>query len=90
MGRYWVRPQRRAKVPSTIQWLHVLPEQEDVEWHSDRIPLSTDPNGLQDARVSQLAADQLVLKHAWLLSADAHVSQWKKQRRVITDRTQQG
>lgn len=24
----------------------VLPEQEDVEWHSDRVSLSADPNGL--------------------------------------------
>lgn len=53
----------------------MLPEQEDVEWHSDRIPLSTDPNGLQDTRVSQLAADQVVLKHTWLLNVDAHVKQ---------------
>lgn len=55
----------------------MLPEQEDVEWHSDRIPLSTDPNGLQDARVSQLAADQVVLEHAWLLNADVNTYQKK-------------
>lgn len=47
--------------------MFTLPEQEDVERHSDRIPLSADPDGLQDARVSQLAADQVVLKNAWLL-----------------------
>lgn len=46
------------------------PEQEDVEWHSDRIPLSTDPDGLQHTGVSQLTADQVVLKHAWLLNTD--------------------
>lgn len=49
-----------------------------MEWHSDRIPLSTDPNGLQDARVSQLAADQVVLKHVWLLNADAYASTKQK------------
>ncbi len=53
----------------------MLPEQEDVEWHSDRIALSADPDGLKDTRVSQLAADQVVLKHTWLLNADAHVKQ---------------
>lgn len=56
--------------------MYTLPEQEDVEWHSDRIPLSTDPNGLQDARVSQLAADQVVLEHGRLLNAD--VNTYKK------------
>jgi len=48
----------------------VLPEQEGVEWHSDRIPLSADPDGLEGACVSQLAADQLVLKHTRLLNSD--------------------
>lgn len=49
----------------------MLPEQEDGEWHSDRIPLSTDPNGLHDTRVSQLVADQVVLIYTWLLNTDA-------------------
>lgn len=44
-----------------------VPEEKDVEWHSDRVALSADPDGLQDPGVSQLAADQLVLKHGWPL-----------------------
>lgn len=48
----------------------ILPEQEDVEWHSDRISLFSDPNGFQDTRVSQLAAHQIVFKHTWLLNTD--------------------
>lgn len=45
----------------------MLPEQEDVERHSDRISLSTDPNGLQDTGVSQLAAHKFNFKHTWFL-----------------------
>ena len=60
-----------------INTVCMLPEQEDVEWHSDRIPLSTDPNGLEDPRVFQLVDDQVVLKHTWLLNT--HISTFEKQ-----------
>lgn len=50
-----------------------LPEQEGVEWHSDRISLPTDPDGLQDTRVSQLAAHQVVFKHTWLLNIEVDI-----------------
>lgn len=43
------------------------PEEEDVEVHPDGIALLADADGLQDARVPQLTADQLVLKHGSLL-----------------------
>lgn len=43
------------------------PEEEDVEVHPDGVALFADADGLQDARVPQLTADQLVLKHASLL-----------------------
>lgn len=43
------------------------PEEEDVEVHPDGIALFADADGLQDARVPQLTADQLVLKHGSLL-----------------------
>lgn len=43
------------------------PEEEDVEVHPDRVALFAYPDGLQDARVPQLTADQLVLKHCRLL-----------------------
>lgn len=46
----------------------ILPKQEDIEWHPNWISLFTDPDCFQDPRVAQLAADQVVLKHAWLLS----------------------
>lgn len=55
-----------------------LPEQKNVEWHSDRIPLPADPDGLQDPRVSQLVADQLCFKHSWLLNAEKHVRMFDK------------
>lgn len=48
----------------------MLPEQEDIEWHSDWISLFADPNGLHDTRVQQLAVYQFVLKHTWLLKTD--------------------
>jgi len=51
----------------------MLPEEEDIEWHSNRISLPTDPYGLQDPGVPQLAADQVILKHAWLLSTDVQM-----------------
>lgn len=74
LGKATEKHQRAFHHP-VINTVCMLPEQEDVEWHSDRIPLSADPNGLEDTRVSQLAADQVVLKHTWLLNADAHVKQ---------------
>ena len=46
----------------------LVPEQEDIERHPDRISLPTDPDGFQDARVSQLAAHQFVFHHTWQLN----------------------
>lgn len=43
------------------------PEEEDVEVHPDGVALFADADGFQDARVPQLTADQLVLKHGSLL-----------------------
>lgn len=43
------------------------PKEEDVEVHPDGKALFADADGLQDARVPQLTADQLVLKDSSLL-----------------------
>lgn len=59
--------------------LCTAPEEEDVERHPDGIALLADPDGLQDARVSQLTTDQLVFKHACLLNAHQ-----KKKKEIIT------
>lgn len=54
-----------------------VPEQEHAEGHSDRIPLPANPNGLQDPRVFQLAADEVVIKHTGFLMADGHTVTYK-------------
>lgn len=53
--------------------VYPVPEKEHTEGHSDRIPLSANPNGLQDPRVFQLAADEVVIKHIRFLTADGHM-----------------
>lgn len=55
-----------------------IPEEEDVERHPDGIALFADPDGLQDARVSELTTDQLVFKHACLLNVH------HKEKEIIT------
>lgn len=55
---------------SDVWWTTcTIPEEEDIERHPDGIALLADPDGLQDAWVSQLTTDQLVFKHACLLNA---------------------
>lgn len=76
----------RRSSQSSVVFQQMLPEQEDVEWHSDGVSLSTDSDGLQDPRVSQLAADQLVLKHARLLNTDSNVNTFNREN-VRTCRT---
>lgn len=55
-----------------------VPEEEHAEGHSNRIPLSANPNGLQDPRVFQLAADEVIIKHPWFLTADGHTVIYRK------------
>lgn len=59
---------KRSLFLSFFLWTECeTPEEEDVEVHPDRVALFADADGLQDARVPQLIADQLVLKHGSLL-----------------------
>ena len=50
----------------------VPPEEEDMEWQSDWKAFPPDPDRLQDTRIMQLTADQVQLKHAWLLHTHTH------------------